>query len=232
EYPTKQIERIDELLSQIETARLEAERLAAQINLEDAAEAETELPVVNSNALIEAEMMDMYNGLIGQADDAFGEDEYNIARFYYYKAVDVRSDEEYPKEKIREIRGLLNARLSDRREREYQDYIDKADEALSDGELAVARGYYNRALTAKPMKKYPKMQIELIRDKLTEILGNRSNTEYNSFISQGDKAFESSNFSVARYYYLKAQEINPSETYPKEQIQKIINAINGEEDIQ
>jgi len=174
----------------------------------------------------------MYNGLIGQADDAFGEDEYNIARFYYYKAVDVRSDEEYPKEKIREIRGLLNARLSDRREREYQDYIDKADEALSDGELAVARGYYNRALTAKPMKKYPKMQIELIRDKLTEILGNRSNTEYNSFISQGDKAFESSNFSVARYYYLKAQEINPSETYPKEQIQKIINAINGEEDIQ
>ncbi|MBN1821947.1 MAG: hypothetical protein JXR31_06100 [Prolixibacteraceae bacterium] len=228
EYPARQIERIDEILKQQEDARIETERLAQMAAEEETAVVVNDIPSENTDAIIEAEMADMYNGFIIQADGAFGEEEYNIARFYYFKAVDIRPDEEYPKNRIKEIRGLLNARLSDRREREYQDYVDKADQALTDGELAVARGYYNRALTAKPMEKYPKMQIDLIQTKLQEMLGNKSQTEYNSFISQGDKAFENKNYSLARYYYLKAQEINPAENYPKEQILKITKAINGE----
>jgi len=223
-YPARQIERIDEILRQLAEARRVAESQAEEPAADNVRR--TEPPVDDANTGIMAEIMDMYNGFIGQADQAFGEEEYNIARFYYYKAIDVRPEEPYPQKRIKEIREIINARMSDRREREYQNNIDKADEALAEGELAVARGYYNLALSAKPLAKYPKMQIGLIREKLKEILGQKNSSEYRSFISQGDKAFETQNYSVARYYYLRAQEINPSEDYPKQQILKIGEELN------
>ncbi len=170
---------------------------------------------------------DMYIGFIGQADRAFTEEEYNIARFYYYKALEVRPEESYPQRKIRDIQKLIGARLSDRKVHEYQNYIDRADTALTQGQLAIARGYYNRALTVSPQKKYPKMQIDLIAEKLEKIQNLENRREYQSFIDQADRAFESQAYSVARYYYLRAQETNSSETYPKEQIRKISEHLTG-----
>jgi len=171
---------------------------------------------------------DMYNGFVGQADSAFTEEEYNIARFYYYKAWEVMPEEFYPQEKIREIKKLIRARLSDRRDHEYQNYIDRADTALTQGQLALARGYYNRAITVRPQKKYPKMQIDLIAEKLEKMQNLDNRQEYQSFIDRADRAFESLNYSVARYYYLRAQEKDPSETYPKEQIHKISELLAGD----
>jgi tetratricopeptide (TPR) repeat protein len=187
-----------------------------------------EKPVVDFYPSPDDEMLNIYSGYIAQADRAYAEEEYNIARFYYYKATEIMPEESYPQVRISEIEKLIRARLSDRRDHEYQRYIDRADSALRQGQLGLARGYYNRALTVRSQKKYPKRQIDLIAEKLREMQDSENRREYQFFIDQADQALESLNYRVARYYYLRAQDKNPSEKYPKEQIRKISDILSGE----
>lgn len=75
---------------------------------------EIEAKIVEVNKLIEAEQLALilkeYQKHIGKADGAFKEKSYAIAKFYYQKALDIKKDDKYAREKLNEVENLINER--------------------------------------------------------------------------------------------------------------------------
>ena len=169
-----------------------------------------------------------YEDAIKLADKAFADKQYTIAKFYYYKALGIKSWEQYPKDQILEIQRLTNSLLSALKEKEYQDLIAKADEAFVRKDYAVARAYYNRSLSVKA-EEYPKIKLDEITKAVKMELEGAGNKVYLEMIAEGDKAMTANNYSIARFYYLKAIGINPREIYPKNQLKLISESLKAKE---
>jgi len=166
-----------------------------------------------------------YDKAIAQADAAFGNKNYTIAKFFYYKALDVKSWEKYPKDRIDEILALTNSLLSEREEKEYKDIIAKADEAYFNKDIVIARFYYNKALSIKRDEEYPKIKLKDIQKLIEQDARDHQNELYQSYIQLGDQAMQSGNYAIARFNYNKALTMRPDEKYPKDQIKAIKEAI-------
>ncbi len=167
-----------------------------------------------------------YDQAIKQADDAFAAKNYSISKFFYYKALDIKSWEKYPKDRINEIAALTNSLLSDQEEKDYRDVIAKADEAYANKDIAIARFYYNKAASIKKDEEYPKIKLNDIKKLIDQDARDQQNQEYLQIIDAGDQAMKSENYSIARFNYNKALTMKPSEKYPKDQLKLIKDALD------
>ncbi|HBL75214.1 MAG: hypothetical protein A2W90_06055 [Bacteroidetes bacterium GWF2_42_66] len=167
-----------------------------------------------------------YDSAIKQADDAFMKSNYTVAKFYYYKALEVKSWERYPKDRIHEIQVLTNTLLSEREQRLYNEAIAQADEAYYAKNYSVSRFHYNEASRINPEERYPKIKIEDIKKLLEQEKRDQVRMEYMNQLRQADQAFEQGNFSVARFYYNKALVVQKDEQYPKDQLKRIEEALS------
>lgn len=167
-----------------------------------------------------------YNEMIGKADAAFTKTEYSIAKFFYYKALEIKSWEKYPKDRINEILGLTNSLLSEREEKEYRDLITKGDQAYVSKDISIARFYYNKALSMKKDEDYPRIKLKDIQKLIEQEKQDQGKLEYQKLIDLADQAMQFENFSIARFNYNKALSIKPDEKYPKDQLKRIKEALD------
>lgn len=114
-----------------------------------------------------------YSDYIAQADDALRSKFYEKAIGLYKDASQVKPAESYPKEKMAEAEEAWNQEKlakaeEDRRKREaqiaarnkdYTNYITKADNAFSGGQYEVAIQGYKDASATKPEESYPKERL-------------------------------------------------------------------------
>ncbi|MFV0378259.1 MAG: hypothetical protein ACK5JD_13275 [Mangrovibacterium sp.] len=177
--------------------------------------------------MLTAEQLKAYNDAITKADTEFDRKGYTLARFHYNKALEIKSWEQYPKDRIQEIGKLTNSLLSQREEQDYLNWVNTADEAFVNRDFAVARSYYQRALNLKKDEPYPSIKLAEIQQELERVQAGQSEKDYRDTLAEADKAFEAKNFSVARFYYNKALSMRPNETYPKNQLQLIREALGG-----
>jgi tetratricopeptide (TPR) repeat protein len=168
-----------------------------------------------------------YDKAIKQADDAFAIKNYQIAKFFYYKALDIKSWEKYPKDRINEILALTNSLLSEKEEKEYRDIIAKADEAYFNKDMAISRFYYNKAISMKKDENYPRIKLKDIQKLIEQDSRDRENEQYRNLVEQGDQALQTKNYSIARFNYNKALTMKPDEEYPKEQLKKLKDALDN-----
>lgn len=167
----------------------------------------------------------MYNEYIQTADTYFDNLQYNVSRGWYYKAWDVKPEETYPPQRIAEINKLVGGLLSNQRDRDYQQFINLADSTFRDNQLAVARGWYNRALSVKSDEIYPKNQITEIQNLINERLAGQSGEQFNNNIEKASNAFDEGNFNVARFWYKKALELRPDDQVVKNRLNEIEEAL-------
>jgi tetratricopeptide (TPR) repeat protein len=167
-----------------------------------------------------------YNQAITQADNAFSSKNYTVAKFFYYKALGVKSWEQYPKDRINEILALTHSLLSEKEEKEYRDLIAKADEAFFGKEISIARFYYNKASAIKKDEEYPKIKLKDIKVLIEQYQIDQANQEYQRMVEAGDEALKSENYSMARFNYNKALSMKPGEKYPKDQLKLIKEALD------
>jgi len=106
-----------------------------------------------------------YRKLIAQGDKELAADHYSVAKFYYKKAIRLNSLEKYPKTQLDKIDELVNSKKNQKIDKEYNDLIDKADDAFDKGSLTVARFYYQKASKLKSKEKYPKEKLKMIQTK-------------------------------------------------------------------
>jgi tetratricopeptide (TPR) repeat protein len=166
-----------------------------------------------------------YENAIAQADAAFAKASYNVAKFFYYKALEIKSWEKYPKDRINEILALTHSLLSEKEEKEYRDMIAKADEAYFNKDIAIARFYYNRAISIKRDENYPKIKLRDIQQVIDQENQDQQNIEYNRLIELADQALQLENYSIARFNYNKALNLRQDEKYPKDQLKRIKEAL-------
>ena len=166
--------------------------------------------------------------MIALADETFAASQYNVSRAWYYKALDIRSAEKYPSDRIAEINRILGSMQLSQREREFQQYINQGDEAFRKDELAVARGWYNRALTINSGDEYARLQINEIQQTINSRLQGGSDQVYADYIKEGDKALVLKNYSVARVWFQRASQLKPNESVPREKLEEVRKALAGE----
>ncbi|MGQ1908309.1 hypothetical protein ACT3CE_00840 [Marinifilum sp. RC60d5] len=214
-YPKTQIEKIDDLLLQLELEAKEKAKLLAQQKLNDA----------------------KYNSLIQTADKYFNNERWQSAAKDYKEALQLKSEEVYPKNKLEEINIILAEIERKNKEKEtlkykYAEFIKEADERLENKEYSLSVLKYQEALKLKPKESYPKNQIKRIevlmeREALAEKKKKELNQKYDKEIELADGFFSEEKYSVSRYHYKAALKIKQEAEYPKEQLAEIVDRLKA-----
>ena len=172
-----------------------------------------------------------YNAKIKLADQAIANKEYELAKTNYLAALNIKSKESYPREKIKEIDATL-ASLASAAEKNklYDERIKKGDRELSTRKYEAAKLAYESALAIKEDEQYPKDKIteiaaaqKLVADKEANKNAEKEKqiAEYKKFISEANSKFSSKEYLESKILYQKAQLINPKSIFPKDKIKEI-----------
>ena len=147
------------------------------------------------------------------------------------KALNIKSSEAYPKQKLNDIQNTqdgLAAEAKERKERiaaeaelkkKYDLAISKAKSYLLKEDLVNAQAAYNDASALKPAEVEPKNQLKIITDKLAAIARqNEIDENYEKQIHIADSLMIAENYESAKDIYKEASGIKKTETYPYSQI--------------
>ncbi len=163
---------------------------------------------------------DQYQGYIDNGDQYLAAADYTNSRSEYQKAIDLKSGEQYPKDKIAEIAGLLAA--LQKLQEDYANAIITADQLFQEERYEEALAAYNRASAYKPEESYP-------RTKITEIQGIQEGVaaqqaleaSYQEAIAAADRFFNEEDYSAAKLNYAEAKRLKPGENYPQDKMAEI-----------
>lgn len=169
-----------------------------------------------TNLLAQTQQLnDRYDAAVAEGDRLFNQRTYPAARNAYARAVEVKPDQEYPRNRIREIDQILAQQDADTR---YFQAIEIADRAFAGNDYTAARGAYIRASEIKSAEEYPRNRIaEIDRILQTQAANQR---RYNELIAQADAAFNRKDYPVALVAYRQALELI-SDAYPRRRIEEI-----------
>ena len=180
-----------------------------------------------------------YKDAISAADKLVVEQKWEEAKSKYTEASSIKPDQEFPKEKIKEIDERLaeieaeqeEIRLQNEKnaeiEAKYNEAIAKADELFNSEKYEEAIPLYEEALAIKP-EQYPKDKLVEIGTKLSSLAEQKAaaeaqakiDEEYNALIAEADGMFGSSDFENAKAKYKAAIAVK-DEQYPKDKITEI-----------
>ncbi|MBS1583916.1 MAG: hypothetical protein JST66_17090, partial [Bacteroidetes bacterium] len=180
---------------------------------------------------------EQYAALLKEADNLFGKKDYAGAKAKYEAASDVKEEEAYPKQKMKECQAFIDdlARKAEEEKKakelaaKYQAAITAADAAFKGEKYDDAKAKYTEAAGLKPEEKYPKDQLAAIDKKLEELAkkaeedkkAKELDAKYKAAIAAADAAFTANNFDQAKAKYTDASGIKPEEKYPKDQLAAI-----------
>jgi hypothetical protein len=168
-----------------------------------------------------------YAAAIAKADKALAAKTYPAAKTAYNEALGIKSEEQYPKDKIAEIDRILDElankdAASKAINEKYNAALTKADAALAAKDYDGAKAGYNEALEIKPAEKYPKDKLAAIDALIAKNEGAKELEEkYKAVIAKADAAFGAKDYPEAKAGYTEASVIKPTEQYPKDQLLKV-----------
>jgi tetratricopeptide (TPR) repeat protein len=183
-----------------------------------------QLAALESQATAEA-----YAEAIAAADKAYDKKRWDEAREGYTAASAIKSDEQYPKDRIAEIdaelKALADALAAAEREKnraEFEKLIKDGDKQFNRSKYTDALVFYEDALALTP-------DSDIALEKIAEVnrlLGEKEAAEaemkaYQDALGEADALFAEKSYEVARMKYQDAQSIMPNETYPASRISEI-----------
>lgn len=103
------------------------------------------------------------------AEKAVTAKNYASAKFYYQKALGILPiDKENIETSIAEIDKLIEAEHRAAIEKEYKQYLTQADKAFEEKSYAIAKFYYQKALTVKENDKYAQERLNEVEKNISE----------------------------------------------------------------
>ena len=172
-----------------------------------------------------------YQYQLGIADSLFENKLYTEAIEAYNEALTIKTEEEYPKGKIDQIKKIMAAQEKARAEREakrkeFEKTVAKADSLLQEKKYNEAKQTYNIASNIFPDDPYPKQKIEEI-NKLQKTFEQAlqeakiRDQKYNEYLKQANDYLKNRKYEDAKTAYQKALEYRPDEELPKRKITQI-----------
>jgi hypothetical protein len=173
-----------------------------------------------------------YKAAIVKADAALKAKSYPAAKTAYSDALQIKSAEQYPKDKITEIDNILSDlankdAASKELNEKYAAAIAKGDLALGSKDYEGAKAAYGDAISLKSAEKYPKDKIASIDALLAKDAGAKENeAKYKAIIVKADEEFAAKNYAAAKSSYTEASLLKSAEQYPKDQLTKVNSYLN------
>lgn len=164
-----------------------------------------------------------YNAAIADADNLLNEKNFVQAKTKYQEAIALDGTQQYPKDKVAEIEGILaNQAAEAEKKAKYDAAIKLADGLLAGSNLEEAKAKYAEALGIDPVQQYPK-------DKIAEIDGLLANkaaaeqkaAEIAALIDAGNKEYAAKNLEVAKGKFEQVQSIDPGNKTANDMLAKI-----------
>lgn len=195
-----------------------AEQAIAELKKQQAQEAEQRrLEEEKRNGL-----KNKYNDLIAQADEAFGKENYAMAKLRYTDADNLNLGEEYPKKRIQEINTIINSTKYKVKLEEYNKNKTLAEKNMQQKNYASAKVYYQKALALLAVDKEEIEQRIAEIDRMIETARLAEiEKAYKENIGKADKAYTEKAYAVARFYYKKALEIKIADKHATERLQEV-----------
>lgn len=166
-----------------------------------------------------------YQKVIAKADGLRDEDKLDEAISYYERAISFKPDDPYPKEQIEVINKLKEERANaqaadDALDKNYKEFIKKADAAYNTEDWIRALDYYSNALLLKPTEKHPQDRIAELEQKVDLMKEYEAKkAEFDKIVREADAEFESEDYLGSIKTYERALEILPEASYPQTQIE-------------
>jgi tetratricopeptide (TPR) repeat protein len=182
-----------------------------------------EIQLLLVNAAAQKELDEKYSEQMLLASRLFGEDKLAEAKVAYQVAMELKSYEPLPKQKIEEIDSITDARI---RQAEidaiYRVHLQKGDSLFNLQEYANAIIAYAEALAIKPAGKEAQVNADKARTLKAEMEDRIARQEtYNNAIREGENLLASKNYELAKTEFEKAAEAKPAEAYPPQKITEI-----------
>jgi len=209
EYPMKQIEKIDQILS----------------NLSKSGQSQSVLDRIDFNNLDKESIIDKeaaYKEALAMGNSFVKSKEWGVARFYFRKALALKPGDSQAQDRLNDVEMQL--RGGNVNESLYQEMIKKGDEAFRGGDFSIAKFYYSKALEAKPSDTYGAERVGVAQQMINTEAQRTSNKEFDQAIRKGDEALAQKNFPVARFFYRKAQAVKPGDPLVNRKISELENA--------
>ncbi len=167
-----------------------------------------------------------FKQLVTDADNAFKDKNYDLAKKGYEAALEIKADAPRPTNQLKAI-GVLEeeARAESALAEKYQEAIDRADKAFRAKDWETARVAYKDALAVKESETYPADQLKAIDSALADAEKAAADAEYQAIIDKADKAFKAQEWEAAKSEYNNALAKRPGESYPTAQLAAIDEAI-------
>ncbi len=174
-----------------------------------------------------------YNELVTKADLAFTQEKYDEAQIAYTEALKLKPTEAHPSNRLVEIDDLLAAQrkeelLESQANQVYQNLITAGENFLKAKEYDKAIAKFNQAALEKPTEQLPKDKVAEA-NALKKAEANKE--KYDSLIKMADGFMKQNSLQAARDKYTAASKLDPSQSYPKEQLAKIEEGLKAKEEL-
>ncbi|MCB2207998.1 MAG: hypothetical protein KQH67_06840 [Bacteroidetes bacterium] len=175
------------------------------------------------NAAAQKELDENYNKQMVVASRLLSEDKLEESKAAYLVALELKSYEPLPRQKIEEIDSIVDARI---RQAEidaiYTKHLQKGDSLLALQAYADAIIAYEEALAIKPTGKEARANADKASTLKAEMEERIALQEaYDNAIREGDKLYSEKSYELAKTEFEKATNAKPTETYPQQMIAEI-----------
>lgn len=167
-----------------------------------------------------------YRAKIKEADDAFNASNWEEAKTLYKAAIDLKGDEQYPKDQLDEIDRKMKEESENEIEKQYQKILSVAQTKMDAEDYDKALELFNRAKDMKPSDPLPQQKIDeinAIKEAKERELADKEAFEkkYRELITSADRSFDNGDYDKALIDYKEALTMKPAETHPKSRIDEI-----------
>ncbi|MCK9449094.1 MAG: hypothetical protein M0Q41_08970 [Bacteroidales bacterium] len=163
--------------------------------------------------------------LINQMEEQYESGAYDEANTTANEILKLDAQNSTAVERKQQIKSAMDE-LVRQTEQSYQNAIQQGDVLVEEKSYQDAIIAYKTALGYKKDDAVAKeriLQVEKIQEE--RLIAIRS--AYNQELSQADRHYRSGNYDLAIEFYLKAEGIKPDESYPREMIGKIADAMEA-----
>jgi tetratricopeptide (TPR) repeat protein len=170
-----------------------------------------------------------YQAALAQGDNSFRSKDYEAARTAYNKALSIKPDELYPKQRLDRINKLIaseEARKLSAIEEGYNQAVSAGNSYLTAQQYNQAKQEFQKALTFKSNDVFSKNKIaeidRLIQAQAQRIASeNEKKEQYQAAVKKANGLFQMKEYEAAKKVYQEALLIKSDEQYPRTKIQEI-----------
>ena len=177
-----------------------------------------------------------YAGALKEGSDYVAQKKYSDAKLAYQAASEIKPSESFPKDKIKEIDGLIAKQKKSQKLAQYKRLMGEAEAKFNTKDYTESKTLYQSASEVNPSAQYPKDRIKEI-ERLLLLAANKGEAQkakkqkYVTFIERGDMAFSSKDYPNSRASFKKALALFPEETYPKQKVRELDKLLAAEKEI-